>query len=166
MKLKLILTVLLILSVTSTADDYIRSKPRKTLHLPWDSKPSSYPQQVHISLAGDKHMRITWITDDKSAPSVVEYGTLPGKYNSVAEGETTSYSYIFYSSGKIHHTVIGPLEPNSVYFYRCGGQGPEFQLKTPPAQFPITFAVAGDLGQTGWTKSTLDHIDQCKYDLT
>ncbi|KAK2387243.1 purple acid phosphatase [Trifolium repens] len=165
MKLKLILTVLLILSVTSTADDYIRPKPRKTLHLPWDSKPSSYPQQVHISLAGDKHMRITWITDDKSAPSVVEYGTLPGKYNSVAEGETTSYSYIFYSSGKIHHTVIGPLEPNSVYFYRCGGQSPEFQLKTPPAQFPITFAVAGDLGQTGWTKSTLDHIDQCKYDV-
>jgi hypothetical protein len=46
MKLKLILTVLLILSVTSTADDYIRPKPRKTLHLPWDSKPSSYPQQV------------------------------------------------------------------------------------------------------------------------
>ena len=35
----------------------------------------------------------------------------------------------------------------------------------PPAQFPVTFAVAGDLGQTGWTKTTLDHIDQCKYDI-
>ncbi|XVF77503.1 hypothetical protein PTKIN_Ptkin14bG0049600 [Pterospermum kingtungense] len=110
-------------------------------------------------------MRISWITDDKSAPSIVEYGMSPGQYSSSAEGETTSYSYIFYSSGKIHHTVIGPLEHDTVYFYRCGGQGPEFQLKTPPAQFPVTFAVAGDLGQTGWTKTTLDHIDQCHYDI-
>ena len=65
----------------------------------------------------------------------------------------------------IHHVVIGPLEDNTVYFYRCGGKGPEFQLKTPPNQFPIVFAVAGDLGQTGWTKSTLDHIDQSQYDV-
>lgn len=110
-------------------------------------------------------MRVTWITNDKSSPSIVEYGTSPGRYTSTTEGESTHYKYLFYSSGMIHHTVIGPLEHATVYFYRCGGQGPEFQLKTPPAQFPITFAVAGDLGQTGWTKSTLDHIDRCKYDV-
>lgn len=110
-------------------------------------------------------MRVSWITSDKSSPSTVEYGTSPGRYSGVSEGESTSYSYIFYNSGKIHHTVIGPLEHDTVYYYRCGGQGPEFQLKTPPALFPITFAVAGDLGQSGWTKSTLDHIDQCKYDV-
>ncbi|MBA0752174.1 hypothetical protein Gogos_001035 [Gossypium gossypioides] len=121
--------------------------------------------QVHISLAGENHMRISWITDDNSAPSIVEYGTLPGQYTFSSSGETTSYNYLFYSSGKIHHTVIGPLEHDTIYFYRCGGQGPEFQLKTPPGQFPVTFAIAGDLGQTGWTKSTLDHIDQCKYDV-
>lgn len=121
--------------------------------------------QVHISLAGDKHIRVSWVTDDKSCPSTVEYGTSPGRYSAISHGESTSYNYLFYSSGQIHHTVIGPLEPNAVYFYRCGGEGPEFQLKTPPAQLPITFAVAGDLGQTGWTKSTLDHIDQCKYDV-
>lgn len=121
--------------------------------------------QVHISLAGDKHMRVTWITSDGSSLSIVEFGKSPGKYSSIAKGESTSYSYLFYSSGKIHNSVIGPLEPNSVYFYRCGGQGPEFQLKTPPSQFPVTFAVAGDMGQTGWTKSTLDHIEQCSYDV-
>lgn len=120
---------------------------------------------MHVSLAGDKHIRVSWITSDKSSPSVVEYGTSRGTYNSIAQGENTSYKYLFYTSGLIHHTVIGPLEPDTVYFYRCGGQGPELQLKTPPAQFPITFAVAGDLGQTGWTKSTLDHIDRCKYDV-
>ncbi|XVF77501.1 hypothetical protein PTKIN_Ptkin14bG0049600 [Pterospermum kingtungense] len=158
------LTVFLSISATVRAD-YVRPQPRKTLHFPWNPKHPSQPQQVHISLAGENHMRISWITDDKSAPSIVEYGMSPGQYSSSAEGETTSYSYIFYSSGKIHHTVIGPLEHDTVYFYRCGGQGPEFQLKTPPAQFPVTFAVAGDLGQTGWTKTTLDHIDQCHYDI-
>lgn len=110
-------------------------------------------------------MRISWVTDDSSAPSIVEYGTSPGQYSAKAQGESTSYTYLLYSSGEIHHTVIGPLKPGTVYFYRCGGEDPEFQLKTPPAQLPVTFAIAGDLGQTGWTKSTLDHIDQCKYDM-
>ncbi|TXG67815.1 hypothetical protein EZV62_009090 [Acer yangbiense] len=169
MELKLVSTTLtvflLIISVTVTTADYVRPQPRETLQFPWKSKPHSYPQQVHISLAGEKHMRVSWITDDNSSPSVVEYGTFPGRYSSMAEGESTSYNYLFYTSGKIHHTVIGPLEHDTVYFYKCGQQGPEFQLKTPPAQFPVTFAVAGDLGQTGWTKSTLEHIDLCKYDV-
>ncbi|XP_028760293.1 purple acid phosphatase 18 [Neltuma alba] len=165
MALQLILTVIFVVVSATVAADYVRPLPRKALQFPWDSKPASYPQQVHISLAGDKHMRVSWITDDDSSPSVVEYGTIPGRYDNLAEGESNSYRYLFYSSGKIHHTVIGPLEDNTVYFYRCGGQGPEFQFKTPPAQLPITFAVAGDLGQTGWTKSTLDHIGQCKYDV-
>lgn len=110
-------------------------------------------------------MRVSWVTDDNYSPSYVEYGTSPGKYEQTAWGGSTSYSYLFYSSGKIHHVVIGPLEDLTVYYYRCGGEGPEFQLRTPPAQFPVTFAVAGDMGQSGWTKSTLGHIDQCKYDV-
>ncbi|KAG4112119.1 hypothetical protein ERO13_D13G143500v2 [Gossypium hirsutum] len=160
----ILISVLLSLSLP-VRTDYVRPQPRKTLHFPWKPKHPSLPHQVHISLAGENHMRISWITDDNSAPSIVEYGTLPGQYTFSSSGETASYNYLFYSSGKIHHTVIGPLEHDTIYFYRCGGQGPEFQLKTPPGQFPVTFAVAGDLGQTGWTKSTLDHIDQCKYDV-
>ncbi|XP_010267676.1 PREDICTED: purple acid phosphatase 18-like [Nelumbo nucifera] len=164
MEVKLILAVVLLVAATATAD-YVRPAPRENLQFLWKPRAASYPQQVHISLAGDKHMRITWITDDASSPSIVEYGTSSGEYIYVAQGESTSYSYLFYSSGKIHHTVIGPLEDSTVYFYRCGGQGPEFKLKTPPSQFPITFSVAGDLGQTGWTTSTLDHINQCIYDI-
>ncbi|CAN1318759.1 Purple acid phosphatase 18 [Linum perenne] len=157
--------VLLLLSVAAVSADYVRPLPRKTLEFPWTKKDSSHPQQVHISLAGDNHMRISWVTDDKSSPSTVKYGTSSGKYEAISHGESTSYKYLFYTSGKIHHTVIGPLQPNTLYFYQCGGQGPEYQLKTPPHNFPVTFAVAGDLGQTGWTQSTLDHIDQCKYDV-
>jgi hypothetical protein len=35
-------------------------------------------------------------------------------------------------------------------------QAPPIQ-PTPPAEFPIKFAVVGDLGQIGWTNSTLQH---------
>eukprot|EP01018_Ginkgo_biloba_P012847 Gb_30479 [translate_table: standard] len=80
------------------------------------------------------------------------------------QGESTSYSYLLYRSGLIHHVLIGPLETNTVYYYRCGGYGPEYSFKTPPANFPITFAVVGDLGQTGWTYSTLQHIQERNHD--
>ncbi|KAL2944564.1 Purple acid phosphatase 18 [Bienertia sinuspersici] len=164
--LLLLVTVTVLISVScSSATHYIRPKPRQLLHFPWNHHSSSEPQQVHISLAGENHMRISWVTDDSSSPSIVEYGTSSGQYTAKAQGESTSYSYILYKSGEIHHTVIGPLNPGTVYYYRCGGEGPEFQLKTPPSQLPVTFAIAGDLGQTGWTKSTLDHINQCKYDM-
>ncbi|KAJ3674873.1 hypothetical protein LUZ60_005489 [Juncus effusus] len=149
-------------------EDYIRPKARKSSSFswPWDSKKTiSGPQQVHISLAGENHMRITWITDSSSSPSSVQYGTSSGTYTSTSQGETTSYSYLLYSSKTIHHTVIGPLSPNTTYFYRLSDQDPEFQLKTPPNQYPISLAIVGDLGQTDWTVSTLDHIKQCDYDL-
>ncbi|KAL2245318.1 UNVERIFIED_CONTAM: Purple acid phosphatase 18 [Sesamum indicum] len=162
---KLVLVVVLALLVVSASSKYVRPPPRKTLHFPWDPKPSSYPQQVHISLAGAKHIRITWVTSDRYSPSIVEYGTSSKNYTSTARGENTSYKYLLYRSGTIHHTVIGPLHDDTLYFYRCGREGPEFQLKTPPSQFPVTFSVAGDLGQTEWTKTTLAHIDQCKYDV-
>jgi hypothetical protein len=110
-------------------------------------------------------MRITWITDNNSVPSVVDYGTKKGTYTMTSQGDSTSYNYLLYSSGKIHHVVIGPLEDNTIYYYRCGGQGQEFQFKTPPSQFPLSLAVVGDLGQTSWTTSTLNHIKQCEHDM-
>ncbi|KAK4398514.1 Purple acid phosphatase 18 [Sesamum angolense] len=162
---KLVLVVVLALLVANASTKYVRPPPRKTLHFPWDPKPPSYPQQVHISLAGAKHMRITWVTSDRYSPSIVEYGTSSKNYTSIAQGENTSYKYLLYRSGTIHHAVIGPLHDDTLYFYRCGREDPEFHLKTPPSQFPVTFSVAGDLGQTEWTKTTLGHIDQCKYDI-
>ena len=90
-------------------------------------------------------MRVSWITEARQAPSMVEYGTVSGKYTGKANGETTSYEYFFYRSGKIHHVKIGPLKPGTTYFYICGGSGPEFSFKTPPAKLPIEFVVVGKL---------------------
>ncbi|TYI65444.1 hypothetical protein E1A91_D09G158900v1 [Gossypium mustelinum] len=126
---------------------------------------STSPQQVHISAVGPDKMRISWITQS-SAPSVVEYGTSAGAYTESATGTSSSYHYLVYKSGQIHHVVIGPLDPNTAYYYRCSSDSTrQFSLKTPPAHLPIKFTVVGDLGQTGWTNSTLQHIAQSNYDM-
>ncbi|RLN01127.1 purple acid phosphatase 22-like isoform X2 [Panicum miliaceum] len=146
------------------ADEYVRPPPSPLVLMAHD-KPASHPQQVHISVVGARNMRISWVTDDRSAPSVVEYGRSPGKYTASATGDHTTYHYFFYKSGAIHHVTIGPLEPGTTYYYRCGKAGGEFSLRTPPATLPIELVVIGDLGQTGWTASTLSHIGGGDYDM-
>uniref|UniRef100_A0A3Q7IB52 Uncharacterized protein n=1 Tax=Solanum lycopersicum TaxID=4081 RepID=A0A3Q7IB52_SOLLC len=44
-----LLTVILFIAGTVLAGDYVRPPPRKTLHFPWDPKPSSQPQQICYS---------------------------------------------------------------------------------------------------------------------
>ncbi|KAF7147914.1 hypothetical protein RHSIM_Rhsim03G0076800 [Rhododendron simsii] len=120
---------------------------------------------VHISLVGKDHMRVSFVTSDKQVPSTVEYGKMPGSYEASATGEHTQYTLFTYTSGKIHHVVIGPLEPRTTYYYRCGGSGTEFSFRTPTSTLPIEFVVVGDLGQTEWTASTLAHIGAMDYDV-
>ncbi|GMI80903.1 purple acid phosphatase 22, PURPLE ACID PHOSPHATASE 22 [Hibiscus trionum] len=162
----LLLPLFIILSQTTLTSqfDYIRHPPRPLIHTPHLGSESD-PQQVHISLAGKDHMRVTWITEDEDVASMVEYGKVSGEYDAIAEGEHTSYTFFFYRSGKIHHVKIGPLESSSTYYYRCGGHGPEFSFNTPPSTFPVEFVVVGDLGQTEWTASTLAHVGNKDYDV-
>ncbi|CAD6257205.1 unnamed protein product [Miscanthus lutarioriparius] len=104
-------------------DEYVRS-PQRPLVLTAHDKPASHPQQVHISAVGAHGMRITWVTDDRSAPSVVEYGTSPGEYTAASEtGYQTSYQFLSYTSGAIHHVTIGPLEPGTTYYTTDGVDG-------------------------------------------
>ncbi|KAK1287621.1 putative purple acid phosphatase 20 [Acorus calamus] len=146
---------------------YNRPMPRETLSVTVPNDFDSLtPQQVHISLVGDNKMRISWITEDDSQPTV-EYGTSSGVYESTTTGSTSSYKYsMVYKSGNIHDVVIGPLKPSTVYYYRLGhNPARQFNFTTPPAHLPIKFVVIGDLGQTGWTNSTLDHIGGSEYDI-
>ncbi|KZV48952.1 hypothetical protein F511_09548 [Dorcoceras hygrometricum] len=147
---------------------YVRPPQRETLYRTLldqlQENDGTSPQQVHISLSGQNNMRISWITS-KTTPAVVYYGTSPGSNTLSANGSTYSYRYLIYQSGQIHNVVIGPLTPDTVYYYRCGTNSPEFNFKTPPSEFPIKFAIIGDLGQTGWTNSTLQHISKSNYDI-
>ncbi|XP_037495334.1 probable purple acid phosphatase 20 [Jatropha curcas] len=145
---------------------YNRPPPRENFYVkPSKADDSATPQQVHISMAGEDKIRITWITDDP-APAIVDYGTSSGMYKNSATGNTSSYRYLTYKSGQIHNVVIGPLIPNTVYYYRCSSNSARgFSFKTPPSNLPIKFTVTGDLGQTGWTQSTLEHISKSEYDI-
>ncbi|XP_050381858.1 purple acid phosphatase 22-like [Argentina anserina] len=161
----LLLTISLFPQLLKAKDDeFVRQPPRRVIFTHHDRSDSD-PQQVHISLVGEDHMKVSWVTDSKHSSSYVEYGKESGKYNAKATGENTSYKFFFYTSGKIHHVNIGPLELSTIYFYRCGGSGPEFSFKTPPSTLPLNFVVVGDLGQTEWTNSTLDHIQTIDYDV-
>lgn len=156
-------------AAAATASSYVRPPPRETLFVPLDADAEAdgtTPQQVHISMVGPNNVRVTWVTDD-DAPATVDYGTQEGKYGESSTGSTSAYTFsALYTSGHIHETVIGPLNPDSAYYYRCSGNlAREFSFKTPPAGLPIRFAVIGDLGQTGWTNSTLNHISQSNYDI-
>ncbi|KAL9239311.1 hypothetical protein vseg_013646 [Gypsophila vaccaria] len=151
--------------ISDQVSSYKRPPARRTLYFPLETDDSAAPQQVHVSIVGNDKMRISWITQE-TVPSKIDYGTSPGVYDSSAEGSVSSYKYICYESGQIHEVVIGPLEPNTKYYYCCGGYASrEFNLKTTPSQLPIKFAIVGDLGQTGWTKSTLDRISKSNYDM-
>ncbi|KAH6558138.1 hypothetical protein KP509_1Z077500 [Ceratopteris richardii] len=104
----------------------------------------------------------------RAAISRVDYGTLPSIYDKFGEGTNGFYTFAFYKSGYVHDVIIGPLEANTVYYYKCGGNSQEYSFKTPPPlgpEVPVMFAVAGDLGQTKWTSSTLDHIQQSNHDV-
>ncbi|PWA52289.1 purple acid phosphatases superfamily protein [Artemisia annua] len=162
----LLVMVIVVVLTTKSAHSYERPPPRETLvvSLAEDADPKT-PQQVHVSLVGEDRMRITWITDSYTPPTVY-YGTSAGKYDHSANGSISSYEYVTYTSGEIHEVVIGPLNPSTVYYY-CftPGSTPAYSFKTPPSQFPIKFSVTGDLGQTGWTKTTLEHISQSDYDV-
>jgi hypothetical protein len=102
-------------------------------------------EQMHVSLAGPGQMKVTWVTASE-VPASVQYGKTSGQFTKIASGVTKQYSYIFYESDLIHHVILGPLEPSTIYFYRCGGFGPEYNFTTPPAgpNVPIKFAVVGE----------------------
>ncbi|MED6171243.1 putative purple acid phosphatase 20 [Stylosanthes scabra] len=170
MRLLLLVVVLFIGVVLEfngvVCSSYTRPPVRKTIFVPHDDDDSNSPEQVHISQVGQDKMRISWITSSPS-PAKVEYGPSPSANALSSTGTTSSYRYLLYESGEIHDVVIGPLQPNTVYYYRLGDppSSKVYQLKTPPSQLPIKFAIAGDLGQTDWTKSTLEHVAKSNYDM-
>ncbi|KAL9235849.1 hypothetical protein vseg_010582 [Gypsophila vaccaria] len=132
---------------------------------PTEDQCESQPQQVHISLAGDGYVRVSYVTTYTMATSVVEYGTKSGKYNEFALGDNFNYHYYSYVSGKVHYVTIGPLKSGTTYYYRCGGSSVEYSFRTPPASFPVEFAIVGGLGQTEWSKATLSRINQKCHDV-
>nr|GMD62274.1 purple acid phosphatase 22-like [Ipomoea batatas]GME18491.1 purple acid phosphatase 22-like [Ipomoea batatas] len=73
-----ILLTAFLLQYSDASPEYSRPHPRRLIFTT-HHRAESDPQQVHISLAGKDHMRVSWVTSDKHGESVVEYGKAPGR---------------------------------------------------------------------------------------
>lgn len=81
------------------------------------------PQQVHIT-QGDydgKAVIISWVTPDEPGYSLVHYSAVEGKYEFVAQGTYSNYTFYKYKSGFIHHCLVSGLEVTNTKknYYVC-----------------------------------------------
>ncbi|KZV37839.1 purple acid phosphatase 15 [Dorcoceras hygrometricum] len=152
------------------------------------------PEQISVSLSSSHDsIWISWITgefqigrnikplDPKTIASVVHYGKLRFPLIHKATGESLVYNQLYpfeglenYTSGIIHHVRLTGLEPNTLYYYRCGDPSKLpmsgiHSFKTMPVSGPRSYpgriAFVGDLGLTYNTTSTLDHLMSNNPDL-
>ncbi|XP_010532805.1 PREDICTED: purple acid phosphatase 23 isoform X2 [Tarenaya hassleriana] len=145
---------------------------------------SDFPEQISLALSSPTSMWVSWVTDAQigkdvkplnpsSVASEVWYGKEKGKYVHRRRGNATVYSQLYpldllnYTSGIIHHVLIDDLEPGTKYYYRCGdsslpAMSDEISFETLPLpsreSYPRRIAFVGDLGLTGNTTTTIDHL--------
>lgn len=116
---------------------------------------ASTPALVRIALAGatasgrSDGMAISWTTQVASEPAV-SYGLRSGHLNQTSTTATSRRYLDTYH----HHVLLGGLEPDTTYFYRCvdtasGISSAEYRFRSAPdstAAGEVTFATFGDLG--------------------
>ncbi|KAK4573913.1 hypothetical protein RGQ29_031741 [Quercus rubra] len=152
------------------------------------------PEQISISLSANYHsVWISWITgesqigynikplDPKTVASVVRYGMIRQPLTHEATGYSLVYNQLYpfeglqnYTSGIIHHVRLTGLNPNTLYYYRCGDPSRQAWSKVDsfktmpvsgPRNYPDRIAVVGDLGLTYNTTTTISHLISNKPDL-
>ncbi|KAK8963386.1 putative purple acid phosphatase 20 [Platanthera guangdongensis] len=69
-----------------------------------------------------------------------------------------------YNRPKARETLFVPMAEDAIGT-APQQPGSEILLQDSSCELPIKFAVAGDLGQTGWTNSTLSHISGYPHDI-
>ncbi|KAM4077924.1 hypothetical protein ACJW30_12G176900 [Castanea mollissima] len=152
------------------------------------------PEQISISLSAHyDSVWISWITgesqigynikplDPKTVASVVRYGKIRQPLTHEATGNSLVYNQLYpfeglqnYTSGIIHHVRLTGLNPNTLYYYRCGDPSRQAWSKVDsfktmpvsgPRNYPDRIAVVGDLGLTYNTTTTISHLISNKPDL-
>jgi predicted MPP superfamily phosphohydrolase len=123
---------------------------------------------VIIALTGNAdEMQITWITEDDTATSVVNYGTSPNNMNMVANGSSTYYELVFYFSPYIHSVTLTGLQPNTKYYYTCGDQEGGWSSTfyfTSEDTTPVTpkntvkILLTADVGATNNSQATINSM--------
>ncbi|CAI5942042.1 unnamed protein product [Closterium sp. NIES-64] len=153
-------------SGSETEDDSERIGKRRSLFRWWAG--SKKAKQVHIALAGPNSIRVMWSTSRRGTPSLVEFGVTSGQYTNKAKGKSSSYTFLTYSSDQLHSVVLSGLQPQSTYYYRIAGEGPERSFVTPPtdAAADVSIAVVGDIGLSKAARTTITRLSQQPHSLT
>jgi len=149
---------------------------------------STFVEQVHVTGGRSDSAVITWITNSSSlgGVKVCEAGNDSECQTFSPKNEAFSFlidppTYFpdespckgsdnytnpdcYYTSGVVHSAFVRDfLKPATHYTYTFSDDidNQDFSFTTPPApgsDNPITFAVVGDLGQTGNSSETIDGI--------
>ncbi|XP_043806819.1 purple acid phosphatase 15-like isoform X3 [Manihot esculenta] len=152
------------------------------------------PEQISVSLsATHDSVWISWITgqyqigdnikplNPRTVASVVRYGRSRFVLTHQATGYSLVYNQLYpfeglqnYSSGIIHHVRLTGLKPQTKYYYQCGdpsisARSNVYHFRTMPVSgpksYPSRIAIAGDLGLTYNTTSTVEHMIRNHPDL-
>jgi len=139
MKMRHLAPILLISLIVSINAGYAaETDPPHHIHLTW--------QRDDLAHA----MTVTWQSLEEGSGSTVLYDTEPrggdpGLYAYSAEGVAQTYSG---ASGFVHDVELAGLEPETIYYLICGGEGGwsgELAFETAPlGRRDLRFVVGGD----------------------
>uniref|UniRef100_A0A7S0WT41 Purple acid phosphatase n=1 Tax=Pyramimonas obovata TaxID=1411642 RepID=A0A7S0WT41_9CHLO len=146
------------------------------------------PEQVHIALAGEGEMTVSWVTPNRDVETDTRVHYWLDQSNQdvregdrerdpivemVAFGNNETYSCgdqqcpSGYTSGVVHHAILKGLLPTSTYTYRIGGSERTLSFKTAPEpgpNVPFKYTLVGDLGQTWHSLITVEHMKASSVD--
>ncbi len=114
---------------------------------PAPEQASLHIRAVHLTFRGDpaSTMAVNWVSDASTPGSLVQYGTSPD-YGAQVEGEQDSRG-----SELLHTVELTRLDPDTLYYYRCGDGANEWSAgasfrTAPVAGSPgrIVFTAMGD----------------------
>jgi len=134
---------------------------------------SCKPTQIHLAggVPSDVTMTVSWLTSSPDCVTSVHVGTDEYNLNRTATSTTPPLNYTYdtqkfgsYTSAYIHHVTVVDLEPKTTYFYVPGGGSNTHSFTTQKtaqvdfSDYPVTFGVIGDLGQTSNSNFTVGHV--------
>lgn len=175
--LRSVAIIALLACVASAHDEKCHHLEDGTISCPWVepkwvkhfSTPAANggPEEIWINYgATPDSMVIGWVTADKTAASVVQYGTQSGVYTNVSTIANTTY-YVYsskYTSGLIHHVWLFGLKPATRYYYKVGQDGAwsdEYSFvsnNVGPNTYPHTIGFVADIGENDNANNTITHL--------
>lgn len=129
------------------------------------------PEQIHLSVTGDKtEMAVSWVTL-LNVSTVVEYGLQPNNFSHRVYGACHTYHSGGWK-GVIHQATMTGLKPGTRYYYRVGDPHAQnlffsnswsvpslyFDTEETTQSSPLQIAVIGDMGATDASLMTAERV--------